>query len=340
MMENEKTVCLRVYGIVQGVGFRPTVSRHALDTGVRGIVSNTGPYVEIIAQGESSQVESFVDAVINDPPVRAVILKTDREEIDSSDERYRKYDEFSIVESEKKTGEIFVSPDIATCDKCREELFDPHNRRYLHPFINCTCCGPRLTILDGMPYDRVRTSMADFPMCDTCHEEYTDPASRRYDAQPVCCNDCGPEVYLIGRPERGAEAIKKIRHMIADGKIVAIKGIGGFHLCCDATNEKAAARLRERKNRPVKPFAIMMRDMDAVRRECLVTEEQEEMLTGHQKPIVLLERKTSGDGSQKLCQSTAPGNPKIGVMLSAMRQEAAWALFSMRSRSRARSASG
>ena len=313
-MEEKKTICLRVYGIVQGVGFRPTVSRHAITTGVRGSVSNMGPYVEIIAQGEADQVEKFADLVIHEPPVRAVILKSDREELREDDERFRVYDSFDIIESEKKTGEIFVSPDIATCDQCRQELFDPSNRRYLHPFINCTCCGPRLTILDGMPYDRVRTSMAEFPMCPACRDEYTDPDSRRYDAQPVCCNDCGPEVYLLGSDKRREEAIRQARRMIADGKIIAIKGIGGFHLCCDASNEEAVARLRERKKRPVKPFAVMMRDIDAVRRECQLDDIQEEMLTGHQKPIVLLKRK-KGNGRSGLCQSISPGNPKIGVML-------------------------
>ena len=156
---------------------------------------------------------------------------------------------------EKTKGEIFVSPDIAICDECKKELFDPKDRRYLHPFINCTCCGPRLTILDALPYDRERTSMKEFPMCPNCAKEYTDEKSRRFDAQPVCCNECGPEVYLIGRKEHGREAITYTRKLISEGKIVAIKGIGGFHLCCDATNEEAVKRLRILKKRPAKPFA-------------------------------------------------------------------------------------
>ena len=190
-------------------------------------------------------------------------------------------------------------------------MFDPKNRRYLHPFINCTCCGPRLTILDSLPYDRERTSMKEFPMCPDCAKEYFDEKTRRYDAQPVCCNECGPEVYLIGRSERGREAITYTRRMISEGKIVAIKGIGGFHLCCDATNEKAVERLRTLKKRPAKPFAVMAKDEAAVKRECVVTPEQEEILTGHQKPILLLDRKNSG----RLAASVAPGNPKVGVML-------------------------
>ena len=225
------------------------------------------------------------------------------------------YKDFQIVESEKTKGEIFVSPDIAICEECKKEMYDPKDRRYLHPFINCTCCGPRLTILDALPYDRERTSMKEFPMCPDCASEYEDPATRRYDAQPVCCNDCGPEVYLTGREERGRAAIIATRKMIHDGGIVAIKGIGGFHLCCDATNEEAVQRLRTLKNRPAKPFAVMARDVEAVKQECLVNEVQEEILDGHQKPILLLEKRKKSADSTGLCKFVAPGNPKVGIML-------------------------
>ena len=218
---------------------------------------------------------------------------------------------FEIIESAKERGAIFVSPDIATCPECKKELFDPKDRRYLHPFINCTACGPRLTILDAMPYDRERTSMKAFPMCERCAEEYNSPTSRRYDAQPVCCNDCGPEVYILGTETKGAEAITEIRRRIADGEIVAIKGIGGFHLCCDATNEKAVSLLRERKHRPVKPFAVMVRDMEAARRAVKATAAAEEILEGPKKPILLLERQENST----IAPSAAPGNPKIGIML-------------------------
>ncbi|MBQ6392406.1 MAG: carbamoyltransferase HypF, partial [Eubacterium sp.] len=303
------TKLARVYGIVQGVGFRPTVARHADTYKVEGSVCNKGPFVEIIAHGPEASVEAFLRAVEEAPPERAVILKMDVQEPDEREEK--EYGGFSIVESEKIKGDIFVSPDIAICDKCKKEIFDPKDRRYLHPFINCTCCGPRLTILDAMPYDRVRTSMASFPMCESCEEEYYNPASRRYDAQPVCCNECGPEVYLLGEDVRGREAILLIRQAICQGKIVAIKGIGGFHLCCDASNEEAVSLLRRRKKRPVKPFAVMMRDVDTAKRECLVTRVQEEVLDGHQKPIILLERKEGG----QVAESVAPGNPKLGVML-------------------------
>ena len=305
----EKTLRIKVYGIVQGVGFRPTVARHAAATGIRGSVCNKGPYVEIFAQGGQEQVDCFLSLLEKRPPERAAVLKMD---VKSADSTELSFTSFEIIESAKTKGEIFISPDIAICDECRKELLDPKDRRYLHPFINCTCCGPRLTILEGLPYDRVRTSMKMFPMCPACDSEYHSPKSRRYDAQPVCCNKCGPEVYLAGEESvRGSEAITRTRRIIAEAGIAAVKGIGGFHLCCDATNEEAVAKLRLRKTRPVKPFAVMMRDEAAVERECEISEAQREILTGHQKPILLLQRREGG----RLCPSIAPGNPTVGVML-------------------------
>lgn len=301
-----KTEMIRVYGIVQGVGFRPFVSREASDLGLFGTVANKGSYVEIHAQGSEKAVEDLKKALENRPPERSVIM-----EIISAHADEPPFDSFEIIDSEKEKGDIFVSPDIAVCEKCKAELFDKTNRRYLHPFINCTQCGPRLTIMDSMPYDRVRTTMADFPMCKDCEEEYTDPATRRYDAQPVCCNKCGPEVYIIGSEKKGAEAITAARKAVMAGKIIAVKGIGGFHLCCDAKNESAVKRLRELKNRPAKPLAVMLKDISAARRECDFGEVQEKLLTGWQKPIVLLDKKTSGS----LCESVAPDNPTVGVML-------------------------
>ena len=309
MQKKELTWRIRVYGIVQGVGFRPTVSRHAAASGIRGTVCNRGPYVEIYTQGEKEQIEGFLKALEVHPPKRAAILKINTEDVTAETETH--FETFDIIESEKTKGEIFVSPDIAICEECKEEMYNPKDRRYLHPFINCTCCGPRLTILDALPYDRERTSMKEFPMCPDCAKEYDDEKTRRYDAQPVCCNECGPEVYLIGRPERGRDAITCTRRMISDGKIVAIKGIGGFHLCCDATNEEAVQRLRTLKRRPAKPFAVMAKDEAVVKRECIVTPEKEAILTGHQKPILLLNKETGG----RLAPSIAPGNPKVGVML-------------------------
>lgn len=324
---------IRVYGIVQGVGFRPTVSRLADEAGIAGSVSNRGSYVEIIAQGSDEQIESFLSALKKRPPRRSAILKID---VKAAGGDTPLLHSFEIVKSIKEKGEIFVSPDIAICEDCLREMRDPADRRYLHPFINCTSCGPRLTILDALPYDRKRTSMKEFPMCPICEREYYDPASRRYDAQPVCCNDCGPEVYLVGRAERGADAIRYVRRVLSQGGIAAVKGIGGFHLCCDAQNEAVVRRLRELKRRPAKPFAVMMRDEAAVLRECVLNEEQRQILTGHQKPILLLERRgaygangvqaeAAGTGPAegarltedrpRLCEAVAPGNPKVGVML-------------------------
>lgn len=298
----------KIFGIVQGVGFRPFVARLAARFHICGSVCNKGPYVEVFAQGSNEAVDQFLTAIKQEPPERASILKLTGQKLELPET----YQDFQIIESAKERGSIFVSPDIATCDKCRAELFDPQDKRYLHPFINCTACGPRLTILDSMPYDRERTSMGEFPMCPSCQAEYDNPATRRYDAQPVCCNNCGPEVYLIGEEDvRGAAAITRTRQTIIAGGIVAIKGIGGFHLCCDATNDNAVRRLRKLKHRPIKPFAIMARDMAAVERECQVEGGQQEMLTGHQKPILLLKRKLTG----QIVDSVAPGNPKIGMML-------------------------
>ena len=298
---------IRAYGIVQGVGFRPTVDRHATTVGITGTVCNKGPYVEIYAQGAEEQIEWFLELLRTEPPRRAAILKLDVKSVTDA----AVFDDFSIVESEKTAGEIFVSPDIAICDDCKRELFDPDNRRYLHPFINCTCCGPRLTILESLPYDRERTSMREFPMCEACAQEYCDPASRRYDAQPVCCNECGPVAYLVDRPEREAAAITESRRIVAAGGIVAVKGIGGFHLCCDATNPSAVELLRERKRRSSKPFAVMARDEAVARRECEVSAVAEEILTGHQKPILLLPKRADG----KVCEAVSPDNPKLGIML-------------------------
>lgn len=306
MRDRDEKYRIRIYGIVQGVGFRPFIRRLALRYGIRGTVCNKGSYVEILASG--SRISEFLSAIPEEAPERSAILKIRRRELT---ENVLLPEEFQIIESEKDEGLVFVSPDIATCPECEKELFNPKDRRYLHPFINCTACGPRLTILDSMPYDRVRTSMGEFPMCPECHSEYTDIASRRYHAQPVCCRDCGPELYLLNRPERGDEALKEIRRIIRNGGIVAIKGIGGFHLCCDGTCDEAVQRLRTLKHRPFKPFAVMMRDMETVQRECLVPEAAETILQGPQKPILLLEKKGTGNLSPYL----APGNPSIGVML-------------------------
>ena len=319
---------------MQGVGFRPFVSRLADRYGISGSVCNKGSYVEIIARAEESVISDFVHAIEVEAPERSAIVKIKVMDspvdisIDSG---------FKIALSKHEEGQIFVSPDIATCPDCAKELFDKNDRRYLHPFINCTQCGPRLTILDSMPYDRVKTSMAGFPMCEACSDEYTDMDSRRYHAQPVCCNDCGPELYtLVGRasesdvqgmgtdserPEGayGAAALLETRAVIRNGGIAAIKGIGGFHLCCDAANEAAVQRLRQLKARPMKPFAVMMRDLEVVGRECKLEPEMEPLLTGPQKPIILIPRHTgpadSKSADSRIASSVAPDNPNLGVML-------------------------
>ena len=298
---------IRCYGIVQGVGFRPTVDRHGTASGIAGTVCNKGPYVEIYAQGTEEQVDQFVELLRTQPPRRAAILKIDVKPVEDAPI----YEGFSIVESERTQGEIFISPDLAICEDCTRELYDPADRRYLHPFINCTNCGPRMTILDALPYDRERTSMKHFPMCPTCEHEYYSPASRRYDAQPVCCNDCGPQVYLLDRPERGRAAITEARRIIAAGGTVAVKGIGGFHLACDATSAAAVELLRERKRRSAKPFAVMARNLEVAERECVVDYVARDILTGHQKPILLMPKRADG----QVCEAVAPENPKLGVML-------------------------
>ncbi|MBF1355232.1 MAG: carbamoyltransferase HypF [Mogibacterium diversum] len=325
---------IRIYGIVQGVGFRPFVSRLADRYGISGSVCNKGSYVEIIARADESVIGDFVHAIEAEAPERSAIVKVKVMDYPLDIEAPSG---FEIALSKHEDGQIFVSPDIATCPDCARELFDKNNRRYLHPFINCTQCGPRLTILDSMPYDRVKTSMASFPMCEACRVEYTDMDSRRYHAQPVCCNDCGPELYtLVGRasesdvqgmgtdserPEGayGAAALLETRAVIRNGGIAAIKGIGGFHLCCDAANEAAVQRLRQLKARPMKPFAVMMRDLEVVGRECKLEPEMEPLLTGPQKPIILIPRHTgpadSKSADSRIAASVAPDNPNLGVML-------------------------
>lgn len=326
------------------------MSRLADRYGISGSVCNKASYVEIIARADESVIGDFVHAIEAEAPERSAIVKVKVMDYPLDIEAPSG---FEIALSKHEDGQIFVSPDIATCPDCARELFDKNNRRYLHPFINCTQCGPRLTILDSMPYDRVKTSMAGFPMCEACSDEYTDMDSRRYHAQPVCCNDCGPELYtLVGRasesdvqgmgtdserPEGayGAAALLETRAVIRNGGIAAIKGIGGFHLCCDAANEAAVQRLRQLKARPMKPFAVMMRDLEVVGRECRLEPEMEPLLTGPQKPIILIPRRHDSAESAELdsniqeeiktnsqirhrlriAASVAPDNPNLGVML-------------------------
>ncbi|WP_318662419.1 carbamoyltransferase HypF [Treponema sp.] len=301
---------IRVYGIVQGVGFRPFVARTASACKIAGSVCNKGPYVEIYAEQTKENIDLFLKKLKDEAPERSAILKIQDTEIELIN-----FSDFKIIESQKVKGDIFVSPDIALCEKCKKELLDKNDRRYLHPFINCTACGPRLTILDSMPYDRVRTSMKNFPMCPECDYEYTHEETRRYHAQPVCCNKCGPKLYIIEKNAevsiKGNDTITYCRKLINEGKIIAIKGIGGFHLCCDATNEEAVSRLRKLKHRPQKPFAVMAKDISCVKKQCELLETQHAILNGPQKPILLLKKKED----TILAPSVAPDNPNVGIMI-------------------------
>ena len=300
------TYNIKIFGIVQGVGFRPFVKNLADNFFISGTVANRGSYVEIFAQSSEKNLENFIDAIKKNSPPRSAILKLDFTKITD-----KNFSDFKIIESTHERGDIFVSPDISICENCQRELFDKNNRRYLHPFINCTACGPRLTILENMPYDRERTSMKNFPMCEKCSEEYFNKNSRRFDAQPICCNDCGPQIFLKNSPEKNLDAIKKIRKIIFDGGIVAIKGIGGFHLACDAKNFSAVQILREKKFRPQKPFAVMFKNISAVEKYCFLSETEKNFLDSPQKPIILLRKKNN----YALSKNVAPEINKIGAFL-------------------------
>lgn len=304
-----KQLRIRIFGIVQGVGFRPFVSRLAQQRKLCGSVCNKGSFVEVHVLGDAPELDAFLSELKSRAPERAVILK-----MDVAEETPETWTDFRITDSEHRAGDIFVSPDIAVCKKCQTELYDAGNRRYLHPFINCTDCGPRLTILRQMPYDRARTTMGEFSMCPQCAAEYACVGDRRYDAQPVCCPSCGPQVYLLGEPKiRGAQAILRTRDVLRSGGIAAVKGIGGFHLCCDASNAAAVARLRERKHRPAKPFAVMARNLDTAKLLIETDETVERLLDSPQKPIVI-GKKRSGAGAF-VAEETAPETPTLGVML-------------------------
>lgn len=298
---------IRVFGIVQGVGFRPFIANLAREFNLRGTVSNRGAFVEIFCDGEGDRLDEFRRAIVQKKPPRSIILQVEFEPV-----KFDPPNNFEIIESNFETGVRFVSPDIAICPDCQREMLDPNDRRYLHPFINCTACGARLTIIEKLPYDRERTTMKIFPMCESCREEYENPNSRRYDAQPICCNDCGASYFLLSDPKiKNLEAIHRACDIVKSGGIVAVKGIGGFHLCCDARNPSAIQKLRDRKHRPSKPFAVMFRNLEAVRSNCFINIVSEKILDGYQKPILLLPKKKSST----LPESIAPMNSKIGAFL-------------------------
>lgn len=302
-----KHIRIKVFGVVQGVGFRPFVRNLAVDLGISGSVCNHGPYVDIEAQGGEQELAAFLHDLSAKAPARSKIQK-----IVVKDCNILNYQTFEILQSSQTSGQAFPSPDISICSECSSELFDKNSRRYLHPFINCTACGPRFTILKSMPYDRSKTSMSKFEMCNECEHEYKNPADRRYHAQPVCCNKCGPALKILKKPNNLPEnPISAVRAIINSGGIAAIKGIGGFHLCCDASNKTAIERLRVLKNRPQKPFAVMVRDLKTAKREVMLNKETECLLNSPQRPILLLEKRIGG----KIDENVAPGNLNIGIML-------------------------
>ncbi|MGQ9731512.1 MAG: carbamoyltransferase HypF [Candidatus Zipacnadales bacterium] len=301
---------IRVRGIVQGVGFRPFIHRLARRYALAGSVLNHAGGVDIEIEGPTAALEAFLEDLHREKPPIALIEQVTCEALPLAGEPG-----FHILPSRwDESGPILVSPDVATCAECEAELLDPTNRRYRHPFINCTNCGPRFTIIRAMPYDRPQTSMAAFPMCDHCRSEYENIDDRRYHAQPVACPGCGPRLSLSlpGEAElHGEAALAAAVEALREGHIVAVKGLGGFHLACDATNEETVRRLRERKGREEKPFAIMAPDLARVRLLCEVPEYALELLQGPQKPICLLPKRAD----HPLAPSVAPDSPCFGVML-------------------------
>jgi len=306
------------------VGFRPFVYNLALQLGLRGWVLNSSSGVEIEALGPHAKLEEFARRLRSDAPPLSRIEEVTVSELPVEAVELPQPDGFAIRHSEGRPGEFQpISPDIAICADCLRELFDPQDRRYRYPFINCTNCGPRFTIIQDIPYDRLKTTMAPFPMCPDCQSEYDDPTNRRFHAQPNACPVCGPRVWLVPSPQaagRRAEeareeepegAVPAVRALLCEGAIVAIKGLGGFHLACDATNDEAVGRLRERKGRVDKPFALMSFDLAAVEQYCHIDEDERELLTSRERPIVLLRRREKSPISSLV----APGNDELGVML-------------------------
>ena len=332
----KKRVRLKISGRVQGVGFRPTVYKYAIERNLNGFVRNTTEGVLIEVEGDSETLKNFISVIRTFPPEQSKIKN-----ISVSTVLFKNEKEFKILKSKPLSevkvehygqssqhrslrhppqfarGErrwVEISPDIATCTKCFEELFNPEDRRYLYPFINCINCGPRFTIIENIPYDRKNTTMNKFTMCDICRKEYENPLNRRFHTQPDCCFDCGPAVKLVnGNSETEGEnidGIKKTVELLERGKIVAIKGLGGFHLSCDAKNEKAIKKLRKRKNREAKPFALMAKDIETMKKFCRISFEEETLLTSFISPVVLLEKNNSS-----LPEEIAPANKYLGFML-------------------------
>ena len=316
---------ISVKGVVQGVGFRPFVYGLATRLDLHGWVCNTSGGVEILVDGQSSSLEEFIQSLSLEKPPLAKIdsIQVDEAPYDSSPN-------FEIHESQAVEGAYQpISPDMAICPDCERELFDPKDKRYLYPFINCTHCGPRFTIIKDIPYDRPSTTMANFSMCDHCQAEYTNPLNRRFHAQPIACPECGPFVELrethsqfptsgprISSIEIRTSAILKARRLLREGYIVAIKGLGGFHLACDASNPYTVAELRDRKGRFDKPFAVMAANITTIASVCELQKEEQNLLTSREKPIVLLAKKgQTGWQTYHVSELVAPNLDNIGVML-------------------------
>lgn len=333
-------VHIHVTGIVQGVGMRPFVYREAMTHGICGWVLNAGDGVHIEAHAPADALDAFIAALSEHAPAAARVERVDIADLEPGGWSTADEQGFHIVASQDQTAHTtLVSPDIATCDDCLRELFDPANRRYHYPFINCTNCGPRFTIIRSLPYDRAATSMDCFPMCPKCAAEYVDPLDRRFHAQPDACFDCGPHITwreavngnacgnssatpAVGTTREASDAIIECCvELLASGGIVAIKGLGGFHLACDAANEQAVAELRRRKRRSNKPLAVMVRSLADTERLCHIDDAERDLLAGSIRPIVLLRRRTvseDNDGSPDilaLAPSVAHDLPELGVML-------------------------
>jgi hydrogenase maturation protein HypF len=297
-----------VTGVVQGVGFRPFVHRIATDLLLDGFVGNAAGLVFVEVQGAAGAVAEFARRLVaHAPPLARIAAVT--EEVRALETAPG----FTIVSSiDEGSGTTPIPPDVAVCADCLRELFDPADRRYRHPFITCTNCGPRFTIITGMPYDRPATTMADFPMCGGCAAEYTDPTDRRFHAQPVCCADCGPTLtFRGGSAPSPADPLASARAALDAGLVVAIKGVGGYHLSCDATSEEAVSTVRARKARGGKPFAVMVRDLEAARALAEIDEAEAAVLTSAARPVVLLRRRSSA----RIADGVAPDNPWLGIVL-------------------------
>ena len=302
---------VHISGIVQGVGFRPFVYGLATRFALKGWVRNTSAGVDIEVDGEQDVLDAFVKALRDEAPPLARI-----DEFTASFRPSNGFNTFDIIHSESIPSAFQpISPDVAVCDDCLREMLDPNDRRYLYPFINCTNCGPRFTIIKDIPYDRPKTTMAPFTMCPDCEREYKDPLNRRFHAQPVACPVCGPQVTFerlnVGILASSDKAITETQNALIKGEIVAIKGLGGFHLACDATSAKSVSELRLRKLRVDKPFALMMPNIEIIEQHCFVSEAEQELLISSARPIVLLKRKPESNITKEI----APKQDWIGVML-------------------------